>query len=174
MKVLCADPWSTSCGNTTFYSKWPREFIERLHCPCQPRGNVLLPAKEQTSNGQLCFTDWWNLGPGFECLQGYFFWALFDEVSAFCNSDCHPFLLSSFQLSYHPIGMDTHIKTVNHERISLLFVILEASIKILSTSDTLMVLIYQHKNKYQKANIFALFWYVQSYLGCRFSETWFP
>lgn len=90
-----------------------------------------------------------------------FFWALFDEVSAFCNSDCHPFLLSSFQLSYHPIGMDTHTKTVNHERISLLFVILKASIKILSTSDTLMGLIYQHKNKYQKANIFALFWYIQ-------------
>lgn len=110
---------------------------------------------------QPCFMDWWNLGPCFECLQGSFFWALFDKVSAFCSLDCHPFLLSSFQLSYHPIGMDTYTKTVNHEHISRLFVILEVSIKILSASDTLMGLIYQHKNKYLKANVFALFWYIQ-------------
>lgn len=57
--------------------------------------------------------------------------------------------------------MDTYIKTVNHEHISLLFVIPVVNIEILSASDTLRELIYQHKNKYLKANIFALFWYIQ-------------
>lgn len=91
---------------------------------------------------------------------GYFFWALFGKVSAFYNLDC-PFLLSSFQLSYHPVGIDSYIKTAHHEHISLLFVIPEVNIKVSSTSDTLMGSTYQHKNKYLKSKIFALFWYIQ-------------
>lgn len=137
LKVLWGDPSSASCGSTTFCSKGHRDFTERLHCPCQPRGNVLLLAKKQPRMASYVL---WIDGILGQVLSAYkFTFSVLCSITSQLSATLIVIRFFSFQLSYHPIGMNTYIKTVNREYISLFFVVLEVNIKILFTSTKVSI-----------------------------------
>lgn len=150
LKVLWGDPSSASCGSTTFCSKGHRDFTERLHCPCQPPVNVLLLAKKQPRMASYVL---WIDGILGQVLSAYkFTFSVLCSITSQLSATLIVIRFFSFQLSYHPIGMNTYIKTVNREYISLFFVILEVNIKILFTSTKVSI---------WKQTYLLFFWYIQ-------------